>query len=250
VEESSERVGAPTPEEREVWRLYVEARTPERRGLLIERYLSCAHKIAAFLYSRRHDNTVEFADYLQLARVGLVEAIDRFDPSFDVNFETFASYRIRGAVLNGIHRYSEKSSQQTHRQAVMRERSESLQEQAEDDQTAEDSFEELVDVTIGLALGYILEDSNIWSAERMDRESDPYRSLEFKRLSERLGLIVQALPERERAIIRHHYFEFMEFNMVAELFGVSKGRISQLHARALQLIREAFDALEGFEKKF
>jgi RNA polymerase sigma factor for flagellar operon FliA len=246
MEESSRHAEAPSVREQALWHRYVSERDPLVRGQIIERYLGIAQKMAAYLFSRRRDNSIDFADYLQYARVGLIEAIDRFNPDLNVSFATFASYRIRGAILNGIRRYTEQSSQKAYRQAVMRERTESLRERTPE-HDAGAVFEELVDTTIGLALGYILEDSALWNAEQADRASDPYQSLELKRLQQRVGLIVEALPDRERMIIRYHYYEYMEFTMVAEILGVTKGRVSQIHARALRLIREAFESLERFQ---
>jgi RNA polymerase sigma factor FliA len=246
MERSSSQTDAPSVRDRELWRRYVSERDPIVRGQLIERYLGTAQKIAAYLYGRRRDSSIDFSDYLQYARVGLIEAVDRFDPDVKASFDTFASYRIRGAILNGIRRYTEKSSQKAYRHEILRERAESLRDQAEAG-TSEEMFEGLVDATIGLALGYILEDSSLWNADQDDRRSDPYRSLELKRLRERVVLIVDALPERERVIIRYHYYEQMEFTMVAEILGVTKGRVSQIHARALRLIQEAFESLERFQ---
>ncbi len=235
----------PAPDQ-ELWCRFVAGRDPALRGQLIERYLGTAKKMAAYLYGRRGDNSIDFSDYLQYARVGLIEAVDRFNPDLNASFDTFASYRVRGAILNGIRRYTEKSSQKAYRQVVLRERTESLRERS-DDADPQEVFEDLVDTTIGLALGYILEDSSLWNAEQTDRASDPYQSLELKRLQERIALIVKALPDRERTIIRYHYYEHMEFSVVAEILGLSKGRISQLHARALRLIQEAFENLERFQ---
>ncbi len=246
MEKHLNQSNAPSVRDQELWHRFVASRDPAVRAQLIERYLGTAQKIAAYLYSRRRDSSIDFSDYLQYARVGLIEAVDRFNPAATASFDTYASYRIRGAILNGIRRYTEKSSQKAYRQTVLRERAESLRERAREAKS-EEIFEDLVDTTIGLALGYILEDSSLWNAEETDRSSDPYQSLELKRLRERFALIVDALPERERTIIRYHYYEHMEFSMVAEIFGVSKGRVSQLHARALRLIREAFEHLERFQ---
>jgi RNA polymerase sigma factor for flagellar operon FliA len=179
-----------------------------------------------------------------------MESIDRFDPSREASFPTYATYRIRGAILNGIEHASEHTAQREHRRRVRsEERLISARERAggEDEK---DALSEMVDVTIALALGYVLEDSGLWRSLDEDSESDPYKSYEFKRLRERMGLIVQALPEREQAIVKYHYFEHMEFIDIGELLGLSKGRISQLHSRALRLIREAYRKLNKFDVSY
>jgi len=235
--------GAPD-EEAALWRRYVSTRDRGAREQLICRHMETAKKIAATLYANRVNDMVDFGDYLQYARVGLIEAVDRYDPAHKASFSTYATYRIRGSILNGIEKTSEKAAQHAQRQRALRERSRSLREGIE---RPSDAFTTMVDVAISLALGYLLEESGIWRPAGDDRANDPYRSLEFKRLVERMGLIVKALPEREQLIVRYHYFEQMEFVAISEVLGVSKGRISQLHRRALNLIREAYQTLDRFD---
>lgn len=105
----------------------------------------------------------------------------------------------------------------------------------------------MVDVAILLAMGYALEDSGQWNPQGADNGNDPYRSVQLERLRTRLKRLVDVLPERERTIVCCHYFEHLEFQEIGGLLGISKGRVSQLHARALQLIREGYESLEEFE---
>lgn len=234
----------PEPSDEELWLRYVADREAGVRHTLVRRYLDLARKIAASLYAQRVDNSVDFQDYLQYARVGLLESIDRYDPAREAAFPTYATYRIRGAILNGLERATEHTAQREHRRRVRaQERLLSVRERIEGD--SRDMLNEMIDVTIALALGYVLEESGLWKRLDDDPAVDPYRSLEFKRLRERLTLIVGALPEREQLIVKYHYFEHMEFLAISELLGLSKGRVSQLHSRALRLIREAYRALDS-----
>jgi RNA polymerase sigma factor for flagellar operon FliA len=237
-------------EEAELWRQFCSRRDPETRRTLIQHYLHLARRIAGSIYAQRYTEVVEFEDCLQYARVGLIEAIDRFDPSQNVQFATFATYRIRGSILNGLEHASERAAQHKQRRRVrLSERVASIR--TDDSRSSgSDPFADMVDVTLALALGYILEDSGMWRSPHEDADTDPYRSLELGRLRERFALIVQALPEREQLIVRWHYFEHMEFGMIGEMLGLSKGRISQLHARALRLVRDAFQELGGYDAQF
>jgi len=230
----------------ELWQRFVADREANVRHTLVRRHLDLARIIAASLYAQRVDNSVDFQDYLQYARVGLLESVDRYDPNREASFPTYATYRIRGSILNGLERATEHTAQREHRRKVRaQERLLSVRERIEGD--SRDVLSEMVDVTIALALGYVLEESGLWRRLDDDPAVDPYRSFEFKRLRERLALIVDALPEREQLIVKYHYFEHMEFIAIGELLGVSKGRVSQLHNRALRLIREAYHALEKFD---
>ena len=228
-------------EEATLWQAYLAGRDAALRAKLIERYLPAAHRIAAYAYSRRGPQAPEFADFLQWARLGLLEAFERYDPAREASFLTFAGYRMRGAILNGLERATEGAAQWAHRKELEHERLDSVIDGAAD---APDALERLADLTLGLALGFALEDSGL-SAE--PDSFDPYRVLELKRLRERLLLVVQALPERERRIVRWHYFEHMDFKLIGAALGLSKGRISQLHARALKLLREGLQSVERFD---
>jgi RNA polymerase sigma factor for flagellar operon FliA len=171
----------------------------------------------------------------------MIEAFDRYDPKRETSFVTFAGYRIRGEILNGLEHSTEGAAQRTRRKRLEKERLESVIEGASG---APQKIEELVEVTIGLALGFALEDSGL-SAE--PETVDPYRVLELKRLRERLLLVVEALPEREKQIVKWHYFEHMDFKLIGLVLRLSKGRISQLHSRALKLIREGLRSIDRFD---
>jgi RNA polymerase sigma factor for flagellar operon FliA len=207
------------------------------------------HRIAAGIYRRRVNNTVGFEDYLQLGRVGLLEAIDRYDPAREASFATFANYRIRGAILNGLEKATESAAQAAdRRRARMRDRTQSLEhDEDRQEEGTSDPFAGMVDMTIMLAMGYVLEDDGQWNPAGAESAADPYRSLHLERVRARLNLLVDALPERERLIVRCHYFEHMEFQAIAAMLEVTKGRVSQLHARALKLIREGYEGLEVFD---
>ena len=247
--------------EGKLWEEYRRTRDAQVRHDLAGLYLQMAHKISAHLYARRLDNSVAFDDYLQYARVGLLEAIDRYDPSREAKFSTFAGYRIRGSILNGLEHSTELAAQAAHRRHTrLEERTQSLESpdpgpagrgSARRDRVAAgdpqlEKFAGMVDIAILLAMGYVLEDNGEWNAAGA-ANSDPYRSVELERVRARLNRLVDALPERERLIVRCHYFQHMEFQAIAAVLEVSKGRVSQLHARALQLIREGYEALEEFD---
>jgi RNA polymerase sigma factor for flagellar operon FliA len=236
-----------------LWQEYRRTHHPDIRQQLVRRYMDMTHRIAAHLYGRRVGNAVAFDDYLQYARVGLLEAIDRYDPAREASFATFAGYRIRGSVLNGLEQTTELAAQAAQRRhSRLRERTQSIDIRdlresfdSESDGAQLERFAGMVDVAILLAMGYVLEDNGEWNAAGPS-SADPYRSVHLDGVRARLIRLVDALPERERLIVRFHYFEHMEFQDIGAVLDVSKGRVSQLHARALQLIREGYEALEQF----
>lgn len=225
------------------WDAYRAAPQAEARQRLIEAYLPLARSIAAGLYAQRGPMPVEFRDYLQLATIGLIEAVDRFDPARGVPFEGYASLRVRGAVLNALASMSETYQQHALRRRLEDDRALSLREGAA---PAGDLFSELAGIAVGFALGYLLEGSGLVasSVDEPRYRQDFYGETEQRERERLLARLVDALPEQERRVVRYHYYQGLPFTEIADLMGVSKGRISQIHRQALQLIREA-GAAEG-----
>jgi RNA polymerase sigma factor for flagellar operon FliA len=229
-------VAAADPErDRARWLDFVRVRSVALRAELVERYLNLAKIMAARLYQRRMDNSVPFADYLQYARVGLVEAIDHFDPAREVPFEAFSSYRIKGAILNGLESESEVAAQRAFWVRRARDRFDSIKaNEVQGDRRA--TLEELVNLTVGLALSHLVEHDD---GEPIDESiaANPYAVTELAQLKRAVRSMLPALPERERELIRRHYEEHVEFQQIAADWGLTKGRVSQLHAQALQRLR-------------
>src|SRR5207244_8795469 len=95
-------------EELHLWQRYTATGDTAARRRLIERYLPLSRAIAASLYAKRPADDAEFSDYMQYGTGGLIEAVDSFDWNRGVRFNTFATYRIQGAIRNSIANFSER----------------------------------------------------------------------------------------------------------------------------------------------
>lgn len=227
-------------DERQLWqRLRGPAESATKaRSELFERYTGLVRSIAARLFGRRVDNVSTFEDYLQLGSEGLLEALDRYDPGRGASFETFATYRIRGAIQNGVRISSERNELSSYRARRHRERVRSLAASGGSDGSG-DAFGEMVDLTIDLALGFLLEDNEAERTQSRSAGTDPYACEAIAELQAVLVKLLDTLPERERQILEYHYFQQLPFRAIAELMGLTKGRISQLHHKALRGLRGA-----------
>ena len=236
--------------ERAQWRcarLADGAAADDARERLIAHYLPLARVMAAKLYAGRTVDEIEFDEYLQLARVGLVEAIDRFDPARGVQFNTFASIRMRGAILNGLEHLSERLQQIAWRQRLRTERA----ELAGPDQVPDDLqslFGMLAEVGVGLALGMLLEGTGMIepALDEAPREQPGYFAhVELDQLRRRVRALVDALPEQERTVIWLHYVQDTPFVEIAHELGVTRGRIAQIHRKGLETLRKACNTLRS-----
>src|SRR3954469_25734680 len=125
LEDSAER-----SRELELWKRFAGGADAAARAALIELHLPLSRAIAASLYGARGADDVEFSDYMQYATLGLMEAVDAFDWQRGVRFNTFATYRIQGAIRNGLSSFSERREQIGLAVRLKKERMESLREAA------------------------------------------------------------------------------------------------------------------------
>jgi RNA polymerase sigma factor for flagellar operon FliA len=243
-----ENGAAASDEERALWAAWRASGDPAARQALVVRYLPNARMIAARLFRQRGASGVEFEEYYQLACIGLLEALDRFDETLGPSFEAFSQARIEGNVLNGLGKLTEIGEQLGLRKRLRRERVASLKTaQAAELRTARETLAYLSEVAVGLAIGFMLEESALYRAGEADTAADSvYDSAAWRQTRARVVAALDGLPERENQIIVLHYFHFLGFEEIGAIFGLTKGRISQIHRGALERLRSLLGTAEQF----
>lgn len=193
---------------------------------------------------REFDLTCEESDLVAFGFQGLLEAHSRFDPSRGVQFNTFAYYRIRGAVLDGVRamaflprRAYAKLKAAEAADTLLEETGEANAQRPAGTQASTESRAEAMDQSLAqLTASFIL------SAVGQDESSQP-ASAEESLISagdqRRVRDALEKLPERERALVQGFYFEGRQFDEVAKDLGISKSWASRLHTKALELLRDA-----------
>ncbi len=181
-------------------------------------------------------------DLLAFAYQGLLEARQRFDPARGVQFKSFAYYRVRGAVMDGVRRMAYLP-----RRAYARLRaSEAVDLEAEACMDARagspgarhdvEGGLRAIDGVLGrVAAAYCTAAA---AAEGEPVEGDPEHALFARERSALLMDALQSLSEQERALVRGHYLEGRDFDDIAKELGLSKSWASRLHGRALERLRK------------
>jgi RNA polymerase sigma factor for flagellar operon FliA len=219
-------------DERALWERWCTSQDATARHALIVKYSPWARLVARDVYMRVYALRDAWHDCVQNALIGLLEAMDRFDPARGASFQTYARHRVRGAVFNGMRTLRESLAQGTRsydQLAAARDRIDAL-----DDGESTDPLEAFVGTTIGLGLGFLLEASSV---PAYAQGSDAYAELEREELSTAIAEAMERLPEREQMILMLHYYHHVPFVEISARLGVTKGRISQLHKRALDQLR-------------
>ncbi len=206
----------------------------------IEEYRGLVRSIAMKVRAR-YDLEVDLDDLMADGLTGLVEAKSRFDPDKGVQFNTFAYYRIRGAILDGIRKNSfmpRRAYEQLRAAEAALGIGESLGEQrAADPQGRKDVAKcaEALHATISrLTASFVIASVGQDDAE----QESPEDSLLKGESAGRVRAALAELPERERALIEGHYLKGRRFDLVAEELGISKSWASRLHTKALDRLRK------------
>ena len=245
-----ERPPGPTTEDAELWRRAHQLGSVEAREALFAEHIVFARQVAARHLRDKRSGDIEYLDLCQLAYAGLLEAIDRFDSTRGVPFRGFAARRITGSILDGIAKMSEVREQAAYRNRIRTERIRSLATEDPEGLSTLEAMDALSDIISGLALGFMLEGSGLTGVEGdLDERPSAYESLAWKETIKQLAGELSLLPDREKAIIRHHYLNGMTFDQIGNLLKLTKGRISQLHRAAIATLRNRLTKSGGFSLK-
>lgn len=208
-----------------------------RRDKLIEEYMPFATSIANRV-SQTLSSSVDYDELLCNARIGLLEAAKRFDDKQDVDFKTFAYYRIKGAIYDGL-RKSGWVPRSVYTRVKMEEASNDYLRYKAECAGGEDADYEhqLIDTVNTLASIYVVsldanEDLEIEDTNQVDVE----KRAEFRQIREHMRTAIDSLPEKEKKLIKMYYFQNKTLEEAGEKLRLSKSWTSRLHARALGLL--------------
>lgn len=233
-------------EEHEFWLRFIASREQALRLQLVEAHLPFARMLAAQMYARRGGLPAEFADYLQSAVLGLIEAVDRFDPVRGIPFRRYAVRRIRGAVLDALPSLSELHNRvltpgkAQNRSASCADRVESLIHRDDDRQMPQSSLEDWANFTVELGIGFLLEDEEESKLPAEQIDLCAYEDEQRRELANLFAWMVPKLAPELARIVRYHYFFGIDFRTIAQMLDVSPARVSQLHGKALQALRKLY----------
>lgn len=213
----------------------------ETRDRLVLEHRDFAEALAGELH-RAFPRHVEFEETRSLAFEGLVDAASRFDPRGGAKFKTFAWYRIRGAILDGVRRAIRQStgSNQDGAELGGLAAQESIDAVGEALVAEAGGAADLADATgeyvVRAAVVFLLSDAAGAGPVSSD---DPAAEAESAEWRARIRSALESLDEPERTIVQKHYFEGLSFVECAAHLCVHKAWVSRLHNRALERMRAA-----------
>lgn len=233
--------------------MYTAAGQPDR-DQLVQRFVPLVKRIAYHLMARLPAN-VQFEDLVQNGMLGLLDALDRFEEGFGAQFETYATQRVRGAMLDGL-RENDWLPRNLRRELRRIEGAISALEHTHGRAPSE---RELAD-TLGMSLadyqktlqdarGHQLVyfddfagegDEDFLERHFTDNNADPSNILEEKNVKALLVNAIERLPEREKLMMALYYEQELNLREIGEVMGVTESRVCQLHTQAIARLRSQF----------
>jgi RNA polymerase sigma factor for flagellar operon FliA len=223
------------------------------RSALIKQYQPLVRRLAHYMMAKL-PASVEVDDLIQVGLIGLADALSRYESAQGVQFETFATQRIRGAMLDELRgndwmsRGSRKSQKEI--ETTMRRLEHRLGRSPIESEIASEMGMSLVDYQSllgkvrGTQLVYLEdmsrngeEDDSFLDRHVADSEADPMNMLRDHRLRESLVTAIKSLPEREQYIMSMYYEQDMNLKEIAAVLDVTESRICQLHSQSIARLR-------------
>ncbi|MGL6015417.1 MAG: FliA/WhiG family RNA polymerase sigma factor [Selenomonadaceae bacterium] len=227
-----------------LWNAYQKDRTPEIREALVENYLSLVHIIAGRIAISLPSH-VDRDDLISSGFFGLLDAIERYDPSRGNKFETYAGVRIRGSILDYLRAkdwapVSLRQKIRKYEQAVSRLEGK-LGRAATDQEIAaelEISSEELGSLLGRLNIATVVPLEEYAKVEPLvSGIAGPAEDVEAREVQASLAEAIERLPEKEKIVISLYYYEELTLKEISLILKLSEARISQLHTKAVFRLR-------------
>ncbi|HEY3992870.1 MAG TPA: FliA/WhiG family RNA polymerase sigma factor [Ktedonobacteraceae bacterium] len=247
----------------DVWTRFAATRDPALREELITTYASLVRFVVGRL-GIPPSCMLDADDLLSCGTIGLINAIDRFDPARGSRFESFATTRIRGAVIDHL-----RSLNWLPRTAMARIRQmeyaianleQRLGRPPREEEIAEEAnistsryrqmLQEAGTIVLSLdaPLGPLAQEEGLTSLADLledERSPEPDEQVEAQELMALLHVALNELPERERMLLALYYREELTMKEISKIMNVSESRVCQLHIQAILRLRNALDIQQG-----
>ncbi len=228
--------------------------TAEQKDKLIMEYAPLIKFIAQKIAIRLPSN-IELDDLISSGVIGLMDAIEKYDPSRDNTFKTYAEFRIRGAILDEL-RAQDWVPRSVRDKAKLLDRTlvkleADLGRNATDEEVAEKlnlsmpEFYDLVNQVRPVSLLSIDEQATFSNVDKKSilslldgcKISNPFNQLNLKTVKEIVTGAINELPEKQRLVLSLYYYEDLNLKEIGRVLRVTESRVSQLHAQAVSRLR-------------
>jgi RNA polymerase sigma factor for flagellar operon FliA len=242
-------------DEQLLWVEYKKLKEPKLREYFIKKYAPLVKYVAGKVAVGMPHN-VEFDDLVSYGTFGLLDAIEKYDPSKEVKFKTYAMTRVRGGIFDELRNvdWIPRSIRQKAKQVekIILELENRMGRTAEDEEIAQeldidiDEFHELMSKISGTSLISL---NDVWHGNDENEEMvfvdtlespealNPDTIVEREEIKNMIVECIKKLPDREKKVVVLYYYEDLTLKEIGEVLEVTESRVSQLHTKAIMRLR-------------
>ena len=200
---------------------------------------------------------VEESDLISYGLIGLINAIERFDPDREIKFETYAITRIKGAIIDELRALDWVPRSVRSRAREIEGAQAKLEHELQRAPTEEElsaklgmSLDDLQSALLEIANSSVYALDELWTVSDSsgdqvslldtipdDGAADPQEALDTSEVKDRLTEAIGSLPEREQLVVALYYYEHLTLREIGEVLGVTESRVSQLHTKAVMRLK-------------
>ncbi len=237
--------------------------TRAQKDKLVTEYAPLIKFIAQKIAIRLPSN-IELDDLISSGVIGLMDAIDKYDPTRDNKFKTYAEFRVRGAILDEL-RAQDWVPRSIRDKSKLLDRTIAALESdlgrvAKDEEVADkldltmEEFHDLVNQVRPVSILSMEEQQTFSNADKKSIlnilegchfNNNPLNQLSVKKVKELVALAIEELPERQRLVLSLYYYEDLNLKEIGKVLCVTESRISQLHAQAVSRLRSKLIIILG-----
>jgi RNA polymerase sigma factor for flagellar operon FliA len=237
---------------KDLWRRYKDDQDEQARERLVLAYAPLVKYVAGRMSSGLPSH-VEESDLISYGLLGLISAIQRFEPEREIKFETFAITRIKGSIIDELRSldWVPRSVRTKGREIEkMNAKLEHQLRRAPTDQEMADglgvSIDEFQDSLVRISTTSVVALDELWTVSDSSGDQvslldtiqdpqalDPAAEMDTTEMKDRLADAIARLPEREKLVVALYYYENLTLREIGEVLGVTESRVSQLHTKAV-----------------
>jgi len=249
---------------KDVWSSYKKTGDEKARERLVLAYSPLVKFVAGRMSSGLPAH-IEESDLISYGLLGLIGAIERFDPDREIKFETFAVSRIKGSIIDELRSLDWVPRSVRARARDVEKANAKLEAKLQRSPTEEEmakelkiTVEEFQNALLEIANSSVLALDDLWTFADPEggggqisvldtitdpNAVDPESEAQSSELKDRLADAIESLPERERLVIALYYYENLTLREIGEVLGVTESRVSQLHTKAVLALRPRFQTM-------
>jgi RNA polymerase sigma factor for flagellar operon FliA len=211
----------------------------ESKAQILEKYGPYVRSLASQV-RKQFNAQFELDELMAWGQIGLLEAAERFDARVGANFLTFAHYRIKGAIFDGLRKMGVlKGGSAERANAYMGNLAD--RDQAGGGGSVDDDVREISAAVTGLAMVFATSMEGTEGLQVSDDSLPADERIELEQMRSRVRLAIEKLPEKERKLLQGYYFQNKTLEEAGADIGQSKSWASRLHARAVERLKQLLD---------